>query len=254
VTRALVPGLHAPVPMGTLLPEVFRRYDENILAFTDALDEVLAPVWLAIDCYDAYVDPLLAPTDFLEMLSEWVGFPLDRNWSEAQMRRLVASAVELYRWRGTTRGLVALVHAYTGVVPEVIDSGATVWSDQPGTEPGGSADATVRVVVDLPAGTASDLARLTRLIAASVPAHVDVTVEVRRGTGTTEVAAAELVPDTQPLPSATTAGGRAELSAHEAPVVDPYTATDPYAAGPGSGSAGPEVRPSDGGDGDEGGS
>jgi phage tail-like protein len=222
--------------MGSLLPEVFRRYDENIIAFTDALDEVLAPVWLAIDCYDAYIDPHLAPADFLEMLSEWVGFPLDRNWSEEQMRRLVASAVELYRWRGTKRGLIELVRAYTGVEPEVIDSGGTVSSDRPGTAPQGSADASVRVVVDLPAGTASDLARLTRLIASSVPAHVNVTVEVRRESGTTQVVAAELEPDTQALPSASTAGGRAEISAYDPPTVDPYGVADPYAPRPGSGA------------------
>jgi phage tail-like protein len=226
--------------MGSLLPEVFRRYDENIIAFTDALDEVLAPVWLAIDCYDAYIDPRLAPDDFLEMLSGWVGFPLDRNWSDEQMRRLVASAVELYRWRGTKRGLVELVRAYTGVEPEVIDSGGTAFSDRPGTAPQGSADASVRVVVDLPAGTASDLARLTRLIASSVPAHVNVTVEVRRASGTTQVVAAELEPDTRALPSATTAGGRAEISAYDSPTVDPYGVADPYAPGadpePGTGS------------------
>jgi phage tail-like protein len=180
VTRALVEGLASPVPLGSLLPDVYRRHDEYILAFTAALDEVLAPVWLSLDCYDAYLDPYLAPDDFLEMLASWVGFGIDRNWSDDQTRRLVASAVELYRWRGTRRGLIDLVRAYTGVEPEIFDSGGTTWSADPGATPPGSAEPAVRIVVDLPAGAPSDLARLTRLIASYVPAHVGVAVDVRR--------------------------------------------------------------------------
>lgn len=176
----MVADLPSPVPIGSLLPDLYQRRDGNIMVLTEALDEVLAPVWLVLDCFDSYLDPLLAPLDFVEMLAAWTGFEIDQNWSEEQTRRLVATAVELYRWRGTKTGLTQLVVAYSGVEPVIDDSGGTIWSASPGGEPPGTPDQAVRVTVELPADTATDLARLTRLIASYVPAHVHVSVEIRR--------------------------------------------------------------------------
>jgi phage tail-like protein len=178
--RGPVSGVGTPVSLADLLPEVFRRHDPNIARFAEALDDVLAPIWLTLDCYDAYLDPMLAPPDFLELLAAWVGLGIDRNWSPDQTRRLVATAVELYRWRGTRRGLVELVRAYTGVEPEITDSGGTTWSRHPGSAPPGDPEPAVHVLVEVPADVPVDLARFTRLIAANVPAHVAVSVDVRR--------------------------------------------------------------------------
>jgi phage tail-like protein len=178
--RGPVAGVGTPVSLVDLLPEVFRRHDPNIARFAEALDDVLAPIWLTLDCYDAYLDPMLAPADFLELLAGWVGLGIDRNWSPDQTRRLVATAVELYRWRGTRRGLVELVRAYTGVEPEISDSGGTTWSTHPGAAPPGDPEPAVHVLVEVPADVPVDLARFTRLIAANVPAHVAVSVDVRR--------------------------------------------------------------------------
>jgi phage tail-like protein len=257
VSRALVEGLATPVPLGSLLPDVYQRHDENILTFAAALDEVIAPVWLALDCFDGYVDPMLAPTDFLTMLSQWVAFPLDGNWSEDQARRLVATAVELYRWRGTKRGLVELVKAYATVEPEVIDSGGATWSAEPGSSPPGSPEPAVRIVVALPRRVSIDLERMTRLIAANVPAHVSVTVEVQRGGKTTQMLdAATLRSHIEALPSAGVAGGSAELSPYGATPAAPAYAdvVEPSGAEPRLAAAGePVTRPADQLDPEEGG-
>jgi phage tail-like protein len=226
-SRALVPDLPTPVPLGSLLPDIYRRHDDNIGRFTEALDQVLAPIWLVLDCYDAYLDPMLAPLDFVELLAGWVGFPLDRNWSPAQTRRLVAMAVELYRRRGTRRGLEDLVRAYTGVVPVVEDSGGTAWSEQPGGAAPGSPEPAVRVRVELPEQTPADLARLTRLIAANVPAHVSVSVEIRRSA------------DVAPLPEPVEPAPRPEPVAPPLPDSSPWSPVhdasspwdDPYGTG-----------------------
>ncbi len=178
--RAIVEDLTTPVPIASLLPEIYQRHDEMLVLLAEALDEVIAPAWMSIDCFDAYLDADLAPRDFLEMLAGWVGLGLDSNWSEEQTRRLVGKAVELYRWRGTRRGLHELVLAFTGAEPVIEDSGGLLWSDTPGTEAPGSPEPAVRVLVELPADVPADLARLTRLIAANLPAHVAVTVEIRR--------------------------------------------------------------------------
>jgi phage tail-like protein len=223
-----------------MLPEVYRRYDENIQTFAAALDEVLAPVWMVLDCYDAYMDPFLTPSDFLDMLSAWVAFPIDGNWSDDQARRLVATAVDLYRWRGTRRGLADLVRAYTGVEPEVTDSGGTAWSEEPDAPVPGSPDPAVRVAVAIPADVPSDLERLTRLIAANVPAHVAVTVEVRRGDAPAQLLEASRLTQAISAGSAILAGGSAELSPYGAAVVEaipddgsgPYGPADPGSAEP----------------------
>jgi phage tail-like protein len=137
-------------------------------------------VWLVLDCFDALLDPLLAPLDLVELLARWVGLPLDRNWSPAQTRRLVATAVELYRRRGTRQGLADLVRAYTGVDPVITDSGGATWTEEPGGPAPGTSVATVHILVELPEQSNADLAQLTRLIAANVPAHVEPSVDVRR--------------------------------------------------------------------------
>jgi phage tail-like protein len=180
MTRGTLPDLPSPVALLDLLPGVYRDLDDNIGRFTETFDALLAPAWMVLDNIDAYFDPALAPLDFLHVLAAWVGMPLDGNWREDQARRLVARAVELYRWRGTRRGVSALVEAYTGVVPEVEDSGGTVWSATPGAPAPGVDQPSVRVRVQLPADSDEDLVRLTRLIAENVPAHVAVNVEISR--------------------------------------------------------------------------
>jgi len=151
-----------------------------VMRLTAAFDALVAPIWLALDNLDAYFDPALAPRDFVSMLAAWVGLPLDDNWRDEQSRRLVAQAIEMYRWRGTCRGLTALIEAYTGVTPTITESGGTSWSPVPGGVPPGTTNPAVHVRLELGPGAVEDLVRLTRLIAENVPAHVAINVEIVR--------------------------------------------------------------------------
>ena len=160
------------VALGTLLPAVYQEYDANALRFTSALDRVLAPVWLAIDCFDAYLHPNISPDDVLTWLAGWVGVIVDDNWHDEQLRRLVTRAFELYRWRGTGKGIADLVEAYSGIRPDVDDSGGVAVSPTPG---GGTASADIpTVVVRFPAGVLrpDEVERVAALVASSTPAHV----------------------------------------------------------------------------------
>jgi phage tail-like protein len=179
--RGTVEELATPHPLGYLLPAL---YHDNDIAqrFTAALDVVLAPVLATLDSSHAYVDPLLAPLDFVEWLAEWVGVELDASWPEARQRALVARAADLFAWRGTVRGVSEAVAIYTGAVPEIIESGATAWTGVPppsGELPGFAAGELV-VRVRVPAGEveAIDPVRLDRLVAAAKPAHIAHRVEV----------------------------------------------------------------------------
>lgn len=175
--RALIEGLESPHPIGLQLPGLFQD-DDFTQRFTSALDEVLAPIFVTLDAIEAYVDPWLAPEDFLLWLSEWVGMPIDDDLPEERKRALVAKAVTLHTWAGTARGTADLIETYTGVRPEIDDSGGAAFSSTPGGAVPGSDDAVVTVRLRPPAGVTIDPERVKRLLDHTLPAHVISTVDV----------------------------------------------------------------------------
>jgi phage tail-like protein len=181
--RGGVPELDTPHPLGRLLPALYQE-DDLVQRWCAALDEVMAPALSTLDCFDAYLDPGVTPEDFLEWLAGWVGVALDQNWPEPRRRALVRRAGELYRWQGTVRGIAEHVALYTGVRPEVEDTGGTTWSLIPGDPipAGGAAAVVVRVRTPDPASV--DARHLDAIVAASKPAHVSHRIEVvPSGTG-----------------------------------------------------------------------
>ncbi len=68
-----------------------------------------------MDLLWAYLDPLTAPESLLPFLAHWVAWPINHRWSVEQQRHLIRSAVEIYRWRGTKRGLRLYIHLYTNL-------------------------------------------------------------------------------------------------------------------------------------------
>lgn len=52
---------------------------------------------------------------WLSWLSGWLAWQLDRNWTDAQTRRYLAQAFELYALRGTKEGLRRYLEIYAGV-------------------------------------------------------------------------------------------------------------------------------------------
>lgn len=128
--RGTPTGLRTPYPLGELLPAVFQD-DELLMRFTAAIDDLLAPAITTLDCLPAYVDPALAPADFLPWLAGWVGTGLDETWSEARQREAIARAVELHRGRGTVDGLRRQLELASGGEVEIHDTGGVTWSLEP---------------------------------------------------------------------------------------------------------------------------
>jgi len=175
--RAALANLPTPHPIGERLPSVYLE-DEFTRQFTSALDEVLAPVFVTLDCFAGYLDPWLAPPDFLDWLATWVALRIDESWPEDQRRQLVANAVELHRWRGTRRGLAAHARLLTGGEVEVLDSGGCTASDHPDGPLPGSAPSRVLLRVRVADPASVDQRQLQAVITEAVPAHVRVDVEV----------------------------------------------------------------------------
>jgi phage tail-like protein len=108
------------------LPAIYRRSDavgRNLvrdLCFVfehmfDSIDKNLIDGW-------RFYDPHVAPMEFLDWLSGWTAFTLDLDWPEAQKRALVKRAVDLYRIRGTKRGLTLFLKLFTGHEPEIVEN------------------------------------------------------------------------------------------------------------------------------------
>lgn len=168
--RGTAEGLRSPHPIIGFLPAVFQE-DDVVCRLTAAFDEVLAPALASLDCLAAYLDPLLAPADFLELLAAWTGLELDENWHLDRQRAGVANAVELHRVRGTAHGLRRQLAMATGGRAVLHDGGTVTWSTSPTDDT--PLPPAQHLVVELPAGTTpEEVAAMRELVAWSKPAHV----------------------------------------------------------------------------------
>ena len=178
--RGAVPGLASPHSLALALPELYLE-DDFARGLVAAFDEVLAPVHFSLDNLDAYVDPHLAPHDFLHWLAGWVGLELDSSAPLDRQRVLIAKAVELYRWRGTLQGLRQLIVRATGAAVEDVEleeSGGTSWSLEPDATPPGSAEAHLLVRVRARWDVEIDATRLDAIVDAAKPANMPHEVRV----------------------------------------------------------------------------
>lgn len=175
--RGTVPGLPTPVPLAEQLPAVYQE-DPFTVRFTAGLDEVLAPVFHVLACLDAYVDPIVAPEDFVTWLGSWVGIEFAENWTLERQRDAVAGSVAFFRQRGTVAGLQTALEILSGGDVTISETGGAAFSRTPGGEFPGEAvpRLAVRIAVDDP--EAVNLAGLDALVVAAKPAHVVHRIEV----------------------------------------------------------------------------
>lgn len=178
--RGLVPGLPSSVPLAPRLPAVLQE-DAFLQQFLLGFDESLAPVLATLDGLSSYVDPQLAPEDFLAWLAGWVGMELDDTWPLAQRREAVVQAAALHRLRGTVRGVAEAIRLGVGGLASITvrDNGGAAYSTTAGAALPGSA--APRLLVTVVPGTADsvDLRRLEAIVAGAKPAHIPHSLEVK---------------------------------------------------------------------------
>lgn len=175
--RGEIDGLASAAPLGATLPGIYQD-DDFTQRMVDAFDQVLAPILCTLDNIEAYFDPSLAPSDFAEWLASWVGLVLDESWPQDRRRSLVARSHEVFRWRGTARGLAEHVSLYTGVIPEVAESGGSSWSPTPGGELPGRAAPELTLTVRVADPSVVDTRTVEAIVAFAKPAHLKHRVKV----------------------------------------------------------------------------
>lgn len=86
------------------LPRHYRA-DPFLARFLMIFQAALDPIEEAIDNTHLLFDAGLTPATLLEWLAGWLDLDLSSTPDEATRRVLIERAVELYRWKGTRRGL-----------------------------------------------------------------------------------------------------------------------------------------------------
>ena len=142
-------------------------YDEHqfLGRFLLAFEGVLLPIEQTVDNFDLYLQPRTTPLHFLDHLAGWLGLTLDEKWPEDKRRAVVAEAADLFRRRGTRRGLSRHLEIYTDVEPEITEP-----EDRPHH---------FHVLLRPPAGATLHRATIERIIQANKPAHATFSLEIR---------------------------------------------------------------------------
>jgi phage tail-like protein len=159
------------------LPGIYSEGDFG-MRLISGFEALLDPLVAALDNLPEHFDPVYAPRDVLDLLTEWLGLEHDEARSGEERRAIVRMAPELMRRRGTKAGLeLALALAFPGVPFRIEDGGAVTWSRDLEEEEPAAAPSFV-VYCDVPLTPARSGA-VARLIDQAKPAHVTYRLRVK---------------------------------------------------------------------------
>ena len=164
-----------------LLTAARWRLRSLVLRLMTAFDEELAPILCTLDNLEAYVDPRLAPTDFVDWLSGWIGLSPTQRWPLERRRRRIERAVPLATSWATADAIKEVVAIFAGIGPadvEVTENGAVAVSPTAGAELPGSPEPRLTVRVKVPDAAQIELAQLERVVTGAKPAHMVHELEV----------------------------------------------------------------------------
>ena len=106
-----------------LLPAIFRRSDavgRNIIRdICFIFEHLFGSIDERLDGGHTYYDPLECPPHFLTWLASWTAMVLDHEWPIEKKRALLMRSVDLYRIRGTARGLALFLKLFIGSEPQI---------------------------------------------------------------------------------------------------------------------------------------
>lgn len=167
------------------LPDLYRD-DEFMGQYLLIYENTMKSLENTINNMALYFDPLLTPESLLPWLAFWVNLVLDSTWPIERRRELVKSAGELYRWRGTKRGLTEYLKIYTGNIPEILEyiPGMSLDAETKlgiNTQLGSSGTGHhFTVSVELDGENETDIDTIKSIIDSQKPAHTFYTLQIRQ--------------------------------------------------------------------------
>ena len=130
----------------------------------------------------------MTPEDMLSWIARWMNFTLDPSWPIERRRELVKSAIELYKWRGTRRGLQRYLEVYAGVKPDIFEDigGFSLdehsWLEENTFIGEGSAHI-MRIRLNIPQTQHVQIEKVRQIIEDEKPAHLAYTLDVTSSNG-----------------------------------------------------------------------
>jgi phage tail-like protein len=157
--------------IAALLPEIFRRslqLEPSVLhALLAVMEGLHAPSEEILAQLALFFDPDQTPDRFIPFLSQWVGMDIFLQQEEGKppafppgmgrLRDLILASTTLARWRGTRRGLIALLEIATGTSGFQITDG----TDQP-----------FHMIVHYPPASQAYASFIRRIVDLEKPAYV----------------------------------------------------------------------------------
>ena len=103
------------------LPSIYQNND-FLNKFLWVFQHLSYEITAVLDNLHLFLTPMEAPSDFVEWIATWFGLNIENLGDENSARLLLQNAVLLYRWRGTSKGLRAILKIVTGVEPEIFEN------------------------------------------------------------------------------------------------------------------------------------
>jgi phage tail-like protein len=181
------PEEYAPSRLLDYLPAPFR--DDVLMGkFLLIFESILNPLENTVDNMALFFDPRITPESILPWLASWIDLALDTSWPLERRRELVQNAADLYRWRGTRRGLSEYLRIYTGTPPIILEYIPGMILDEK-TQLGvntvlGSSGAGhhFTVIIEKDEKSRIDTKVVREIIESQKPAHTVYTLEIRSKT------------------------------------------------------------------------
>lgn len=180
---------YAPSEYLQYLPPIYHRGENDLVnTLLLAYEGILKPIEQQINQIDGYFNPWVAPAALLPWLASWVDIVLDPTLPCERQRELISRAADIYRMRGTRRGLGEYLRIYTGATPTIIEPG------EPGATHPPLGPNNFHVLIDVPDRAPADRQesakqraqrhedlerRLRALIEAEKPAHTSYYLTLR---------------------------------------------------------------------------
>jgi phage tail-like protein len=96
------------------VPAIYQEID-FVGRFLKIFEQAFEPTVHTLNNLWAFIDPITAPESLLPFLAHWVGWTPQPYLDLNRQRYLIRHAIQIYRWRGTRRGLRFYLHLATGL-------------------------------------------------------------------------------------------------------------------------------------------